>query len=169
MGPQLWVLLLILADFLLIFGAWKLNTGLMMFWQIINMIQIVLLFVCWLAVPIMVHFWTPIFLCAEKLFWIGGVICNSDLKSSIIIPMYLICLDLFRTGQQRNWASQTQSKYVYYILSCHYSTKRNNCLQLQIKSLPSDWHHIYLVHFFDFVLSIFQLKLFLSSYLPWSS
>ena len=61
MGPQLWVLLLILADFLLIFGAWKLNTGIMMFWQIVNMIQIVLLFVCWLAVPIMVHFWTPIF------------------------------------------------------------------------------------------------------------
>ena len=54
LGPQLWVLLLILADFLLIFGAWKLNTGLMMFWQIVNMIQIVLLFVCWLAVPIMV-------------------------------------------------------------------------------------------------------------------
>ena len=55
MGPQLWVLLLLLADFLLIFGAWKLNTGLMMFWQIINMIQIVLLFICWLAVPIMVR------------------------------------------------------------------------------------------------------------------
>ena len=55
LGPQLWVILLLIADFLLVFGAWKLNTGLMMFWQIINMIQIVLLFICWLAVPIMVN------------------------------------------------------------------------------------------------------------------
>ena len=62
MGPQLWVLLLIFADFLLIFGAWKLNTGLMMFWQIVNMIQIVLLFICWLAVPIMVYFYLVHFL-----------------------------------------------------------------------------------------------------------
>ena len=62
MGPQLWVLLLIFADFLLIFGAWKLNTGLMMFWQIVNMIQIVLLFICWLAVPIMVYFYLVQFL-----------------------------------------------------------------------------------------------------------
>ena len=54
-GPQLWTILIILADFLLIFGAWKLNTGLMMIWQIIMMIQIVLLFICWLAVPIMVR------------------------------------------------------------------------------------------------------------------
>ena len=39
---------------------------------------------------------------------------------------------------------------------------------LQIKSLPSNWHQIYLVSFLDFVLSIFQLKFFLFSYLPWS-
>ena len=45
MGPQLWVFLLLLADFLLIFGAWKLNTGLMIFWLVIVMINIVLIFI----------------------------------------------------------------------------------------------------------------------------
>ena len=50
----IWLIIIIIADFLLIFGGWKLNTGLMLLWQIINMIQIVLLFVCWLVIPIMV-------------------------------------------------------------------------------------------------------------------
>ena len=48
----LWFVLGIIADVLLAIGAKKANAGLMMFWIIIGMINIVFLFISWIALPI---------------------------------------------------------------------------------------------------------------------
>ena len=53
-GPHYWMALVILADVLLAVGALKMNVGMMVFWQVIMMIQIVLLFIMWLGLPIIV-------------------------------------------------------------------------------------------------------------------
>ena len=57
-GPQVWNIILIVADVLLAIAALMKNpiTGLMIFWQIIMMIEIVILFFCWLLIPILVSF-----------------------------------------------------------------------------------------------------------------
>ena len=49
---SLWFLLVIIADILLIIGAMNSIMGLLMVWMIIGMINIVFLFIAWLALPI---------------------------------------------------------------------------------------------------------------------
>ena len=49
---SLWFVVVIIADILLIIGAMNANTGLLMVWMIIGMINTVFLFIGWLALPI---------------------------------------------------------------------------------------------------------------------
>merc|ERR1711879_1115108 len=54
-GPKVWNIALIVADILLAVGTLMKNPNicLIIFWQIIMMIEIVLLFICWLLIPIL--------------------------------------------------------------------------------------------------------------------
>ena len=49
-----WGVLVLVADILLAFGAHNSNTGLMLVWMIVMMINIVILFIFWLVVPFLV-------------------------------------------------------------------------------------------------------------------
>ena len=54
-GPHLWGVLILIADLLLALGAEKGNTCLIVLWQIIMMIQIILLFILWIVVPFLIY------------------------------------------------------------------------------------------------------------------
>ena len=68
----LWFVLVIIADVLLVIGAMKANAGLMMFWVIIGMINIVFLFISWIALPVY----------AVIVIFVSSV-CNGSLQNAI--------------------------------------------------------------------------------------
>ena len=51
-----WGVILVIADIMLICGAMANNTGLMILWMIICMINIVFLFIGWIAIPVVIFF-----------------------------------------------------------------------------------------------------------------
>ena len=51
-----WGVIVVVADMLLICGVMGKNTGLLIIWMIITMINIVFLFIGWLAVPLIILF-----------------------------------------------------------------------------------------------------------------
>ena len=48
--------LLLVVDFILAIGAHTSNTGLILVWQVVMMINIVILFIMWLVVPLLVGY-----------------------------------------------------------------------------------------------------------------
>ena len=51
-----WGVVVMLVDFILAIGAHLSNTGLILVWQVVMMINIVILFICWLVVPLLVSY-----------------------------------------------------------------------------------------------------------------
>ena len=51
-----WGILVLVVDFVLAIGAHLENTGLMLVWQIVMMINIVILFIMWLVIPVVVNY-----------------------------------------------------------------------------------------------------------------
>ena len=51
-----WGVLVLVVDFILAIGAHTSNTGLMLVWQVVMMINIVILFIMWLVVPLLVGY-----------------------------------------------------------------------------------------------------------------
>ena len=63
-----WGILVLVVDFVLAIGAHLENTGLMLVWQIVMMINIVILFIMWLVIPFVVNYTlsTKINICLSK-------------------------------------------------------------------------------------------------------
>ena len=51
-----WGFLVLVVDIILAIGAHTSNTGLMLVWQVVMMINIVILFIMWLVVPLLVGY-----------------------------------------------------------------------------------------------------------------
>ena len=51
-----WGVLVLVVDIILAIGAHTSNTGLMLVWQVVMMINIVILFIMWLVVPLLVGY-----------------------------------------------------------------------------------------------------------------